>query len=221
MTSKYRLKQPAAGWPIGTIVTKCEKDPNPERDLTLVESSTPGGFKHGSNGTNSQPAGMWGGWVETKKLQRILTVQDLEAGETYRIRPDLVAEKSYYPGVYTKCNGFSTRNNGIIVKWEGHEKLEVVRVVKDRTPEVGEQEPQVLPASSVPPVTVKRKVLTIDNIGVGQTFIVHGKPEEVYVKISNSHVFNHKLLQMHATDAQRFQSHLNLVVVELHVFNGK
>lgn len=80
---------------------------------------------------------------------------------------------------------------------------------------------QVLPASSVPPVTVKRKVLTIDNIGVGQTFIVHGKPEEVYVKISNSHVFNHKLLQMHATDAQRFQSHLNLVVVELVVYNGK
>ncbi|ULF48600.1 hypothetical protein [Escherichia phage ZH4] len=82
-------------------------------------------------------------------------------------------------------------------------------------------QPQVLPASSVPPVTVKREVLTIDKIGVGQTFIVHGKPEEVYVKISNSHVFNHKLLQMHTTDAQRFQSHLNLVVVELVVYNGK
>lgn len=89
----------------------------------------------------------------------------------------------------------------------------------------GEQTPkashQVLQASSVPPVTVKREVLTIDKIGVGQTFIVHGKPEEVYVKISNSHVFNHKRLQMHTTDAQRFMSHLNLVVVELHVFNGK
>lgn len=81
--------------------------------------------------------------------------------------------------------------------------------------------PQVLPASSVPPVTVKREVLTINKIGVGQTFIVHGKPDEVYVKISNSHVFNHKLLQMHTTDAQRFQSHLNLVVVELVVYNGK
>lgn len=81
--------------------------------------------------------------------------------------------------------------------------------------------PQVLPASSVPPVTVKREVLTINKIGVGQTFIVHGKPDEVYVKISNSHVFNHKLLQIHTTDAQRFQSHLNLVVVELVVYNGK
>lgn len=80
---------------------------------------------------------------------------------------------------------------------------------------------QVLPASSVPPVTVKREVLTIDKIGVGQTFIVHGKPEEVYVKISNSHVFNHKRLQMHTTDAQRFTQHLNLVVVELVVYNGK
>lgn len=85
----------------------------------------------------------------------------------------------------------------------------------------GGQTPQVLPASSVPPVTIKREVLTIDKIGVGQTFIVHGKPEEVYVKISNSHAFNHKRLQMHTTDAQRFKSHLNLVVVELVVYNGK
>lgn len=84
-----------------------------------------------------------------------------------------------------------------------------------------EGKPQVLPTSSVPPVTIKREVLTINKIGVGQTFIVHGKPDEVYVKISNSHVFNHKLLQMHTTDAQRFQSHLNLVVVELVVYNGK
>lgn len=85
----------------------------------------------------------------------------------------------------------------------------------------GAQAPQSLPASSVPPVSVKREVLTIDKIGVGQTFIVHGKPEEVYVKISNSHVFNHKRLQMHTTDAQRFTQHLNLVVVELVVYNGK
>ncbi|UZT50206.1 endolysin [Enterobacter phage 02_vB_Eclo_IJM] len=77
------------------------------------------------------------------------------------------------------------------------------------------EKPNVLPASSVPPVTVKREVLTIDKIGVGQTFIVHGKPDEVYVKISNSHVFNHKRLQMHTTVAERFKSHLNLVVVEL------
>lgn len=85
----------------------------------------------------------------------------------------------------------------------------------------GKQTPRVLPASSVPPVTVKREVLTIDKIGVGQTFIVHGKPEEVYVKISNSHVFNHKRLQMHTSDAQRFTQHLNLVAVELVVYNGK
>lgn len=166
MTSSYRLKVATAGWPKNTIVTKCDKDPLPSRGLTLVESSTPGHYRHGSNGPDSQPAGMWGAWVSS-------------------------------------------------------DKLEALPEVGEQTPEVGEQTPKVLPASSVPPVTVKRKVLTIDNIGVGQTFIVHGKPEEVYVKISNSHVFNHKLLQMHATDAQRFQSHLNLVVVELHVFNGK
>lgn len=82
-------------------------------------------------------------------------------------------------------------------------------------------EPTTVSASSVPPVTVKREVLTIDKIGVGQTFIVHGKPEEVYVKISNSHVFNHKRLQMHTTVSDRFKAHLNLVVVELVVYNGK
>lgn len=94
-------------------------------------------------------------------------------------------------------------------------------VLKENLEEIVEDKPQVMPASSVPPVTVKREVLTIDKIGVGQTFIVHGKPEEVYVKISNSHVFNHKRLQMHTTDAQRFTQHLNLVVVELVVYNGK
>lgn len=227
MTAKYRLKRVEAGWPAETIVTKCDKDPSPLCTMTLVESSTPGYFRHGSNGYNSQPAGMFGAWVTTDNLEEVvtpstLTVLDLNVGEEYRIHPDLVQEKGYYPGVYTKGDGFSTRNNGTFtVQWEGHQNLEVVRVVKDQTPEVGEQKPQVLPASSVPPVTVKRKVLTINNIGVGQTFIVHGKPDEVYVKISNSHVFNHKLLQMHATDAQRFQSHLNLVVVELVVYNGK
>ena len=102
-------------------------------------------------------------------------------------------EKGWHPEDYI----------GEITSWNGHETYSV---------EVVDQ-PQVLPASSVPPVTVKREVLTIDKIGVGQTFIVHGKPDEVYVKISNSHVFNHKRLQMHTTDAQRLTQHLNLVVV--------
>lgn len=156
MSKKFKLLVATCGWPRGTVVTKCYEDPFPDRGLVLVESETRGQFKHGHNGHNSQPEGMWGAWVETGDLE-----------------------------------------------------------------EIAEEKPQVLPASSVPPVTIKREVLTIDKIGVGQTFIVHGKPEEVYVKISNSHVFNHKHLQMHTTDAQRFQSHLNLVVVELVVFNGK
>lgn len=156
MTQKYRLKVRGYGWHKGTIVTKCAKDPAPSHGLTLVESTERGKYKHGAEGYDTQPDGMWGAWVATKNLEEIV-----------------------------------------------------------------EDKPQVLPASSVPPVTVKREVLTINKIGVGQTFIVHGKPDEVYVKISNSHVFNHKLLQMHTTDAQRFQSHLNLVVVELTVFNGK
>lgn len=156
MTQKYRLKVSYAGWPAGTIVTKCEKDPHPGSEMTLVESSERGSYKHGSAGPNTQTDGMWGAWVLNKYLEEIV-----------------------------------------------------------------EDKPQVLPSSSIPPVTVKREVLTIDKIGVGQTFIIHGNPDEVYVKISNSHVFNHKLLQMHTTDAQRFQSHLNLVVVELVVYNGK
>lgn len=156
MTQKYRLKVSGYGWPKGTIVTKCEKDPEPTFGLTLVESTERGNYKHGAAGYYTQPDGMWGAWVLNKYLEEIV-----------------------------------------------------------------EDKPQVLPASSVPPVTVKREVLTIDKIGVGQTFIVHGKPEEVYVKISNSHVFNHKLLQMHTTDANRFQRHLNLVAVELVVYNGK
>lgn len=163
MSKKFKLLVDSYGWPRGTIVTKCEKDPRPYPDMTLVESQTPGAHKHGPNGYDTQPDGMWGAWVYNQELEEI--------------------------------------------KLE--EKL------------TGVQTNQVLPASSVPPVTVKREVLTIDKIGVGQTFIVHGKPEEVYVKISNSHVFNHKLLQMHTTDAQRFTQHLNLVVVELVVYNGK
>ena len=160
MSKKFKLLVDAYGLPSGTIVTKCEKDPVPDSGMTLVECQTPGTYKHGSNGHNTQPECMWGAWV---KLQEIKPEEEL----------------------------------------------------------TGAQTTQVLPASSVPTVTVKREVLTIDKIGVGQTFIVHGKPKEVYVKISNSHVFNHKRLQMHTTDAQRFTQPLNLVVVELVVYNGK
>ena len=163
MSKKFKLSVAACGWPSGTIVTKCEKDPIPRKDMTLVECRTPGKYKHGPNGYYTQPKGMWGAWVNDSYLEEIKQEEEL----------------------------------------------------------TGVQTTQVLPASSLPPVTVKREVLTIDKIGVGQTFIVHGKPDEVYVKISNSHVFNHKRLQMHTTDAQRFTQHLNLVVVELVVYNGK
>lgn len=163
MSKQFKLLRAKYGWPCGTIVTQCEKDHYPSIGMILVECQTPGIYKHGSKGWNTQPEGMWGAWVCTEHLEEI----------------------------------------------KQEEKL------------TGVQTPQVLPASSVPPVTVKREVLTIDKIGVGQTFIVHGKPDEVYVKISNSHVFNHKRLQMHTTVAERFQSHLNLVVVELVVYNGK
>lgn len=155
MSKKFKLLVADCGWPRGTIVTKCEKDPNPCRGMVLVESETRGYYKHGSNGRDSQPEGMWGAWVLADFLEEVV------------------------------------------------------------------EKPKALPASIVPPVSIKREVLTIDKIGVGQTFIVHGKPDEVYVKISNSHVFNHKRLQMHTTDAQRFTQHLNLVVVELVVYNGK
>lgn len=132
---------------------------------------------------------------------------------------------NFYEGqeVFVKfcCKSLLTRDGDLWhvshdgVKWSGTMYGKRLKFV-DST-----EKPEVIPASSVPPVTVKREVLTIDKIGVGQTFIVHGKPEEVYVKISNSHVFNHNRLQMHTTDAQRFTQHLNLVVVELVVYNGK
>lgn len=151
----------------------------------------------------------------------MITCKDLEVGTRYRFSKntllnnpqftDAVFEKREDHSVIVEKGWHPEDYIGETASWNGHEAYSV---------EVVEQ-PQVLPASSVPPVTVKREVLTIDKIGVGQTFIVHGKPEEVYVKISNSHVFNHKLLQMHATDAQRFTQHLNLVVVELVVYNGK
>lgn len=70
-------------------------------------------------------------------------------------------------------------------------------------------------------VQVVRQRLTIDKIPVGYAFIVHGVPDEVYVKISNSHVFNHKRLQMHTTVSDRFNRHLNIVVTELVAYNGK
>lgn len=84
-----------------------------------------------------------------------------------------------------------------------------------------EVKPEVQSVTAVPEVSITRKRLTIDKIGVGQTFIIHGRPETVYVKISNSHVFNHKRLQMHTTVAERFKQRLNLVAVELAVYNGE
>lgn len=84
-----------------------------------------------------------------------------------------------------------------------------------------EVKPEVQSVTAVPEVSITRKRLTIDKIGVGQTFIIRGQPETVYVKISNSHVFNHKRLQMHTTVAERFKQHLNLVAVELAVYNGE
>ena len=149
------------------------------------------------------------------------TCKDLEVGTRYRFSKNtLLINPSFTDAVFEKREDHSVIVEkgwhpedyiGETTSWNGHETYSV---------EVVDQ-PKVLPASSVPPVTVKREVLTIDKIGVGQTFIVHGKPEEVYVKISNSHVFNHKRLQMHTTDAHRFTQHLNLVVVELVVYNGK
>ena len=149
------------------------------------------------------------------------TCKDLKVGAWYKFSPEVLEnykftnstfEKREYDSVIVVVgDNFESDYVGESTTWNGHQDWEVVEVPK----------PQVLPASSVPPVTVKREVLTINKIGVGQTFIVHGKPDEVYVKISNSHVFNHKLLQMHTTDANRFQRHLNLVAVELVVYDGE
>lgn len=146
------------------------------------------------------------------------TVLDLQVGDQYTFAKHyLAAHPGLYDGVYERRENHSIvktgSNAGHRVPWNGHQKspVELVSTVK----------PQVLPASSVPPVTIKRQPLTIDKIGVGQTFIVHGKPDEVYVKISNSHAFNHKRLQMHTTVSERFKARLNLVAVELVVYNGK
>ena len=162
----------------------------------------------------------------TESEPKALTAKDLEDGEWYKFKdPKFGLSRNTYRRVHAGVSEVveladesSLNRVGASVPWFGHENHPVVRVAK---PEPEVSKPQVLPASSVPPVTVKREVLTIDKIGVGQTFIVHGRPDEVYVKISNSHVFNHKRLQMHTTVSERFKSHLNLVIVELVVYNGK
>lgn len=156
----------------------------------------------------------------------MLTCKDLKVGAWYKFSPSVLEYNNFTNATFEKRedhsvivvvgNNFESDYVGEKTSWNGHQDLEVVEV---ETPNA--EKPQVLQASSIPPVVVKREVLTIDKIGVGQTFIVHGRPDEVYVKISNSHVFNHKRLQMHTTVAERFQSHLNLVVVELAVYNGK
>lgn len=61
MSKKFKLLVATDGWPRGTIVTKCEMDPDPSPGMILVECQTPGAYKHGSNGYNTQPDGMWGG----------------------------------------------------------------------------------------------------------------------------------------------------------------
>lgn len=156
----------------------------------------------------------------------MLTCKDLKVGAWYKFSPSVLANHNFTNATYERRedhsvivvvgNNFESDYVGEIVAWNGHQDWEVVEVETTDS-----EKHQALPASSIPPVVVKREVLTIDKIGVGQTFIVHGKPDEVYVKISNSHVFNHKLLQMHTTVSERFKAHLNLVIVELVVYNGK
>lgn len=156
----------------------------------------------------------------------MLTCKDLKVGAWYKFSPSVLEDNNFTNATFEKRedhsvivvvgNNFESDYVGEKTSWNGHQDWEVVEV---ETPNA--EKPQVLQASSIPPVAVKREVLTIDKIGVGQTFIVHGRPDEVYVKISNSHVFNHKRLQMHTTVSERFKSHLNLVIVELVVYNGK
>lgn len=156
----------------------------------------------------------------------MITCKDLKVGTWYKFHPDVLANNNFTNATFEKReydsaivvvgDNFESDYVGEVTTWQGHQDYAVEIVAQPKT-----EKPQVMPASSVPPVTVKREVLTLEKIGVGQTFIVHGKPEEVYVKISNSHVFNHKRLQMHTTVADRFKSRLNLVVVELVVYNGK
>lgn len=55
MTQKYRLKVSGYGWPKGTIVTKCAKDPVPSSGLVLVESTERGTYKHGRTALHPAP----------------------------------------------------------------------------------------------------------------------------------------------------------------------
>lgn len=59
MSKKFKLLADRCGWPRGTIVTKCKKDPYSIPTLTLVECRTPGNWKHGPNGYDTQPDGMF------------------------------------------------------------------------------------------------------------------------------------------------------------------
>lgn len=142
-----------------------------------------------------------------------LTAVALPIGAHYKFDKSVSGSHHLSNETYVRCDGYSEATDGSRIVWEGHERKAVVRV--------DEVKPEVHSVTAVPEVSITRKRLTIDKIGVGQTFIIHGQPETVYVKISNSHVFNHKRLQMHTTVSERFKQHLNLVAVELVVFNGK
>lgn len=160
-----------------------------------------------------------------------ITCVDLPIGAHYKFDFSDANNRSLSEDTYIRLDGYSKTTKGRHVEWSGHQNHTVIRVEgtvppwhwHHRSPVVAlsTSKPEVHSVTAVPEVSITRKRLTIDKIGVGQTFIIHGQPETVYVKISNSHVFNHKRLQMHTTVAERFKQHLNLVAVELVVYNGK
>lgn len=146
-------------------------------------------------------------------MTTILTAVDLPIGAHYKFDKSVPYSHHLSDETYVRCDGYSEAIDGRRIVWAGHQHEAVIRV--------DEAKPEVHYVTAVPEVSITRKRLTIDKIGVGQTFIIHGQPETVYAKISNSHVFNHKRLQMHTTVSERFKQHLNLVDVELVVYNGK
>lgn len=142
----------------------------------------------------------------------MLTAKDIPVGAVYKFHESAFKENPHlHKGMYTKKTYQSSIMNkdGAIVPFSGHELLPIVVISEHK---------ESKPTSKV---NVIRQRLTIVDIDVGETFIVHGKPEVVYVKISNSHCFNLSAMQMHTTTAERFKDLLNIVKVNMVILNGK
>lgn len=212
------VRSNGAGFAIGTIITLHHDDGSTAplftgKNHTFKNAKVDGRYVDGAyiHFDNLEP------YTEdnNNKEKVMLTASDVPVGTVYKFHEEAFKERPHlYKGLYVKntYNSSIMKCNGATIPFRGHQLLPIVIVAE----EVEYKESK--PTSKV---NVIRQRLTISDIEVGETFIVHGKPEVVYVKISNSHCFNLSAMQMHTTTAERFKDLLNIVKVNMVILNGK